>query len=209
MSTCPELDLLSVYLDEELPRQYEQKLKDHLDSCEQCKNYYESLKSIHNSLREDSQKIVFSDAELDESFLRLKTKMNYKAVITPAPFNFAKISKWVMPIITAAAVFVAVFLPIRFSRSVQIPSITPGLNHLVTPVKMIQETGIAREASLYQTNSIPTTENFTSATIDIFRPELSETIRISINLNGYADYNSQTSQESVILPASFAVDVRK
>ena len=62
---------------------------------------------------------------------------------------------------------------------------------------------------MYQTNSIPTTENFTSATIDIFRPELSETIRISINLNGYADYNSQTSQESVILPAYFAVDVRK
>ena len=46
MSTCPELDLLSVYLDKELPRQYEQKLEEHLSSCSECKMHFEKYQKI-------------------------------------------------------------------------------------------------------------------------------------------------------------------
>ena len=148
MSTCPELDLLSVYLDEELPRQYEQKIEAHLASCEFCNKYYKTLLNTHQSLQEDAKKIVFSEADLEDSFSRLKTKMNYKAVIRPTSFNFGQVAKWVAPIVAAAAVFVAVLLPGRFGQKVQNQILFPQITKTATPVKMIQETGVARESSL-------------------------------------------------------------
>ena len=209
MSTCPELDLLSVYLDEELPRQYEQKIEAHLASCEFCNKYYKTLLNTHQSLQEDAKKIVFSEADLEDSFSRLKTKMNYKAVIRPTSFNFGQVAKWVAPIVAAAAVFVAVLLPGRFGQKVQNQILFPQITKTATPVKMIQETGVARESSLVSTPYVSNSQDFTTATIDIFRPELSETIRISINLSGFYDLNSQTTREDVILPTSFVVDVNQ
>jgi hypothetical protein len=209
MSTCPELDLLSVYLDEELPRQYEQKLEAHLASCEVCNKHYKTLQNIHESLQEDAGKILFSEEDLEDSFSRLKTKMKYKSVTKSTSFNFGQVAKWVAPIVAAAAVFIAVLLPGRFGTKMQNQTLLPHITKTATPVKMIQETGIAREASLSQTPYVSSSQNFTTATIDIFRPELSETIRISINLSGFYDLNSQTTREDVILPTSFPVDVKQ
>ncbi|MBR4012281.1 MAG: hypothetical protein IKI98_05620, partial [Spirochaetaceae bacterium] len=92
------------------------------------------------------------------------------------------------------------------------PQIFSGINtsnQQVIPT-MLRETGVSREASLYSQTPVTTTgERLTTATIDIFRPELSETIRISINLTGFTDFNSQTPPRDVILPASIIVDVEK
>lgn len=208
MSTCPELELLSVYLDEELPRQYEQKLKDHLASCTECKVHYENLKSLHENLQLDAKNITPSERDLDEGFLRLKTKMNYKSVIKPS-FNFPSVAKWAFPFVAVAAIMVAVILPTRFSNRIEYTDFVPKFTQFATPVKMIQETGVARDATLYSTKTVSNEQNFTTATIDIVRPELSETIRININLSGLYNFNSQTPYEDVILPASFAVDVEK
>ena len=104
MSTCPELDLLSVYIDKELPRQYEQKLEEHLSTCSECKNQLNKMQFLHSTLQEDVCAISFSDSELDESFLRLKTKMNYKSVTTPTGFQFSSFARWSMPVITAAKI---------------------------------------------------------------------------------------------------------
>ena len=216
MSTCPELDLLSVYLDEELPRQYEQKLEKHLACCEECKKHYETLKTVHNNMREDSQKILFSDTELDESFLRLKTKMNYKSVVKTTSFQIPNLAKWAMPIVTVAALFLLVIFPIKttknqpfFNSQQQVFSAINTSNQYNIP-SMLKETGVTRDASLFATTPVFTTgERLTTATIDIFRPDLSETIRISINLDGFTYFNSQTPYEDVILPTSFTVDVAK
>lgn len=217
MSTCPELDLLSVYLDKELPRQYEQKLEEHLSSCSECKMHFEKYQKISTTLHQDASNISFTDNELDESFLRLKTKMNYKSVITPTGFQFSAFTKWAMPIVTVAAVFLAVILPIRAGKNsptqvLSQPQVFSAINtsNQQTIPPMLQETGVSREASLYSTTPVSTTgARLTTATIDIFRPELSETIRISINLNGFTDFNSQTPSRDVILPTSLFVDEEK
>lgn len=216
MSTCPELDLLSVYIDKELPRQYEQKLEEHLSTCSECKNQLNKMQFLHSTLQEDACAISFSDSELDESFLRLKTKMNYKSVTTPTGFQFSSFARWSMPVITVAALFLAVILPIRANKNspaqiISQPQVFSGINasnqqNMVS----LRETGVAREASLYSTTPISKTgERLTTATIDIFRPDLSQTITISINLSGFVDFNSQTTPRDVILPTSFIVDVEK
>ena len=130
---------------------------------------------------------------------------------------FSRIAKWTMPVVTAAALILAIVLPIRATKNLptQIlsqPQIFSGINtsnQQVIPT-MLRETGVSREASLYSQTPVTTTgERLTTATIDIFRPELSETIRISINLTGFTDFNSQTPPRDVILPASIIVDVEK
>ena len=216
MSTCPELDLLSVYIDKELPRQYEQKLEEHLSTCSECKKQLEKMQFLQSSLQKETSSISFSDSELDESFLRLKTKMNYKSVTTPTGFHYSNFARWAMPAITVAALFLAVILPVRANKNspaqiISQPQVFSGINasnqqNMVS----LRETGVAREASLYSTTPVSTTgERLTTATIDIFRPDLSQTITISINLSGFVDFNSQTTPRDVILPTSFIVDVEK
>jgi hypothetical protein len=167
-------------------------------------------------MREDSQKILFSDTELDESFLRLKTKMNYKSVVKTTSFQIPNLAKWAMPIVTVAALFLLVIFPLKttknqpvYNSQQQVFSAINTSNQYNIP-SMLKETGVARDASLYATTPVFTTgERLTTATIDIFRPDLSETIRISINLDGFTYFNSQTPYEDVILPTSFTVDVAK
>lgn len=218
MSTCPELDLISVYLDEELPRQYEQKLEKHIETCAECQAVYKTFKDSSNILQQDARNIVFSDKQLDESFLRLKTKMNYHAVTQSNNFGFSRILKWAMPVVTATAVLLAVVLPIRavkqnsvpvYAQQFYSPVKATAISNIQNIPSLLHEAGVAKEASLYTRTPVSTIEEkLTTATIDIFRPELSETIRISINLNGFANFNSQTPYEDVILPASFTVDVQ-
>jgi len=218
MSTCPELDLISVYLDEELPRQYEQKLEKHIETCAECQAVYKTFKDSSNILQQDARNIVFSDKQLDESFLRLKTKMNYHAVTQSNNFGFSRILKWAMPVVTATAVLLAVVLPIRavkqnsvpvYAQQFYSPIKATAISNIQNIPSLLHEAGVAKEASLYTRTPVSTIEEkLTTATIDIFRPELSETIRISINLNGFANFNSQTPYEDVILPASFTVDVQ-
>ena len=218
MSTCPELDLISVYLDEELPRQYEQKLEKHIETCAECQAVYKTFKDSSNILQQDARNIFFSDKQLDESFLRLKTKMNYHAVTQSNNFGFSRILKWAMPVVTATAVLLAVVLPIRavkqnsvpvYAQQFYSPIKATAISNIQNIPSLLHEAGVAKEASLYTRTPVSTIEEkLTTATIDIFRPELSETIRISINLNGFANFNSQTPYEDVILPASFTVDVQ-
>ena len=219
MSTCPEQDLLSVYLDEELPKTYEAKLQEHLESCNECKARFEQLKLLHSVFEQDKEAITFSDKELDESFLRLKTKMNYKMVTKNNTSPFTNFSKWVVPVVAAAAVFIAVILPFRISFKEPAQSFFPfisGNNKVystgqVAPVKLIQETGVARDAALY--NKVPVStigQGLSTTVIDIFTPDLkSENITININLSGFYNYNSQNPYEDDILTTSSLVDVKQ
>ena len=219
MSTCPEQDLLSVYIDEELPKTYEAKLQEHLESCSKCKAHFEQLKALHSAFNQDRETISFSDEELDESFLRLKTKMNYKMVTKNNTSPFTNFSKWIMPVVAAAAVFVAVILPFRVSSKEPVQSFSPfltGNNKVystgqVAPVNLIQETGVARDAALY--NQVPVStigQGLSTTVIDIFTPDLkSENITININLSGFYNYNSQTPYENDILTTSSLVDVKQ
>ena len=58
MSTCPEFDLYSVYLDHEMPNNLKHDFSKHLDECAECKSRFSRLNTIHTALRSDSQTLT-------------------------------------------------------------------------------------------------------------------------------------------------------
>ncbi len=60
MSTCPENDIHSVYLDGELPEEFLQEYEAHVASCPECSKKLEALTRLKGFVHEDSASIVFS-----------------------------------------------------------------------------------------------------------------------------------------------------
>ena len=59
MDTCPEKDIHSIYLDNELPKQYLEKYQSHIASCPKCQMQLEQLKNIRQTLKDDSDSLFF------------------------------------------------------------------------------------------------------------------------------------------------------
>ena len=106
MSTCPEKELISVYIDGEMPEKFVKDYEQHLFNCSDCRREYEKMLGISKILRREQEAFNLPDAYLDESFKRLQTKMNYAKNVGPEsrkPVSFH--SRWVVPFAAAAAVF--------------------------------------------------------------------------------------------------------
>ena len=115
MFTCPEDDIHSIYLDNELPPKFVAEYEAHLASCPKCKAKLEKFRKIHEELKEDSDSITLSKEFLDQSFERLQSRMRYaKAVNDSKPkaktLLFPELKKYIPAAVAAAAVF-AVMLP--------------------------------------------------------------------------------------------------
>lgn len=105
MSTCPEKDILSIYLDNELPQAYVADLENHVESCPKCKARLEKLKSMHLSLSDDSKSFVFDQKMLDDSYSRLQARLSYSTVTKKTiPFKSNKFKTVLLSSATGAAV---------------------------------------------------------------------------------------------------------
>lgn len=115
MSTCPEKDILSIYLDKELPQAYVAELENHVESCPKCKARLEKLKAMHQSLSDDSKSFVFDQKMLDDSYSRLQARLSYSSVTKKAvPFKTNKFKTAILSTATGVAVaaaLVAIILP--------------------------------------------------------------------------------------------------
>ena len=122
MSTCPEKDIHSVFIDGELPEIYKKDYLAHLESCPKCKKEYEKQKAIHDLLSSEADSMTLSQDELDKSFERLMAKMSYKKTISASEskigtvVKFPQFAKNIVTAVAAAAVF-AFVLPFGISLS--------------------------------------------------------------------------------------------
>ena len=74
MSICPENDIHSVYLDGELNSPYKEQYLEHLQSCPDCAEKLNKLKSVHEVLVKDSSSISLSEEQLETKILSTKAK---------------------------------------------------------------------------------------------------------------------------------------
>jgi len=122
MSTCPEKDLHSVYLDGEMPEEFAKQYESHLATCEKCRKELEKLKNLSSFYREDSISVKLNQVYLDQSFERLQTKMRF-AKNTGYHENNKNIlhsyTKWVSGFAAAAAVFALIVTPLKYSRNTE------------------------------------------------------------------------------------------
>ncbi|HZK19684.1 MAG TPA: hypothetical protein VFC68_03055, partial [Treponemataceae bacterium] len=148
----------------------------------------QELQLTHDVLQADSNGIHFTQKEIDESFNRLKIKMQFSKTIQKAdtrkPFSTVFIQR-LLPVATAALVF-AIIIPFRFTKS-SVP---------VADIPLLTQKKPSIQASFVQKKGIVSDENIGHYTIDIsatqldaidfFRPELTSDsqMKISITLTG-------------------------
>ena len=113
MSTCPDKDLYSAYVDGELQSPWKEKIEEHLVSCEKCRSVVDSYRKISLKLSEDS----FPVPDLDASFLKLCAKrqdfLKRMEINKNKPTSwFYKSNRIPVPALAAAALFLFVLTPI-------------------------------------------------------------------------------------------------
>lgn len=121
MSTCPEKDIHSLYLDNELPANFAKQYEAHIASCPKCKAELDSMRALHDVLKADADSLKLDQVFLDQSFERLQSRMRYSKVISkakaPAKIQlFPEVKKYLPAAVAAAAVF-AVMLPFSFRNN--------------------------------------------------------------------------------------------
>ncbi len=122
MSTSPEKDLHSVYIDGEMPENFISRYEDEISRNENAKAELEKMRSIHNFFQEDAKSKSVDKIFADKSFERLKTKMNYSKTLKFAETKhslIAPIAKYTASFAAAAAVFAFVFIPV-YNRGISL-----------------------------------------------------------------------------------------
>ena len=78
---CPDRQILSVYLDGELPSPWKEKLENHLAQCPQCQKQMESYRLVSASAVVDTesarQEAVFMEAAKERVWRNLETRQRF------------------------------------------------------------------------------------------------------------------------------------
>jgi len=112
MSTCPEKDIHSVYLDGELPEAYVKEYEAHLESCPECKKQLENLKVLRVIFDYDKKSMELSQKDMDDSFERLNARLSFSKHTKTNVLEF-KPKAWISAAIGAVAALAIVFIPAR------------------------------------------------------------------------------------------------
>lgn len=225
MSTCPDSDLFSVYLDGELPAQYCEKLEAHLSSCQDCRRKFDTLKGIHMTLKADAGDILISDKALEDSYTKLLAKKSYNNYKKNSSRRGDIFLKRVLPAM-AAALVIAVVLPIRLLNS--------GTVYLTTDSKVakpgiqdqLRRTGIATDSGINVMSIASQPENGSSSaqkaayaadlssalqnqiltSIDIFGSEINtKKIQITIDLSNVSGISTSDKDSMKLIPMTVSL----
>ena len=121
MSICPSKDLHSVFVDGELPLQFQQEYLSHLENCPICKRTVEKLQQIRNNFALDSNNIKLSSQQIENGYQKLEQMLTFKKITTAsAPrFNFSQFIPMMNRLVpaVAAALIIALFLPVGIKKA--------------------------------------------------------------------------------------------
>ena len=203
MYSCPSDDIHSIYIDNELPLSYIKEYEAHLQVCPECAAKAERIKKMHQLFQDDKasiEKNTTDGAFLDQSYMRLMTKMHYAK--NTKKVQKVPVSSVVTGIAAAAAVFVAVIIPVRLSSS---GTASPKSNVVasVVPVERPQAASFSNKNIVFNGNindnlthtvSTGTLKNTSLADVDVFRPEFQDStngLSIKFSVPGLEAESSQ------------------
>lgn len=225
MSTCPEHDMHSVYLDGELPQKYALEYESHMTTCQQCRDKYMKLQGISALLKEDADQHQLSSQEMEDSFARLQTKLRYQKTVREIQPKSINRFTWVVPTVAAAVLAFALILPARnrgssptvvtnSERPISIsasalasglanaPSVNYHQSRFMSDSAIIMDEPISRQhlktVSLSFDNAI--------STMDIFRPSFDEEQNISVKMT-LSDLHSIPSQGEIFVPIQMFITI--
>jgi len=169
---CPDQQLLSIYVDGELPSPWDEKMDVHLKECPACRGKVENFKHLRELINQDPSAKKTSQEELLKSkekiWRRIEEKRRFTAV--PYPRVWQRRISIPLPVAAAAAIIIALIV-VFFSRGGQI------LNN-----------GIAGKKANLDANFILAAEE-----------EIPGIIPSATDLNGVLQYLGQDGSEIIIL----------
>lgn len=181
MYSCPTDDIHSIYLDGELPEMYVKQYEEHIQQCSECRGKYERMRNLKNLLLADSKNCTPDSAFMTQSFERLETKMRYSKNtrrIISFPSSTVRYG-----IGAAAAVLLAIVIPVRAVSSRSSAPSSGQLASQITPIERPFATAIANKNIVINGNindnlahsvSSGNFENPRFADVDVFRPEFTD-----------------------------------
>lgn len=136
MSTCPEKDIHSIYLDGELPASYVAEYEAHVNACPSCQATLERQRRIRRVFAKDAETMELTKEQMDVSWEKLESKLNFTRTVQTVPVS-KKVSYFVAGI--AAAAVLGVVLPMgRSKSSVQVQDFQPvARTTLATPATTV------------------------------------------------------------------------
>ena len=106
MSKCPQNDMHSLYIDNELPESYALEYEAHVATCEHCKNKQKSYISLKDSL-----KTLDFTSSSNGNYEKLKTELRFRNTVSKSTNPFYEFTKKYSPLMVAATVL-AILLPV-------------------------------------------------------------------------------------------------
>ena len=125
MSICPENDIHSVYLDNELPEPFRTQYEEHLKSCSKCQKKLASLKAMSSLFKADSSQIGKITPSTSESFKHLQAQLSYSKITGRSEKNASRKNRTLFAGAAAGIAAVAAFaviLPVSFTKTQITPS---------------------------------------------------------------------------------------
>lgn len=158
MSTCPDSDLFSAYVDGEVPSPWKEKLEAHASSCPECAKRTERYKTQQNLIRQNQP--TLTETRLVESFSRLCAKRNVLVVAMAhthqqQPLYLAWTQKAVrIPVSALAAVLLlAVFFPSYFLLTKKEPVHANQQSLTILPGESTMNTNISQKMKALSTST--------------------------------------------------------
>jgi len=196
MSTCPNMELHSAFVDGEIANPWYDEIKTHVESCPDCKAHVERIKSIRDVFAADSAALNLDKNELDASYERLKSRLRYKKVAARTSGAYTDFARKFVPYAAAAAFLAAVIMPAANIRSqVKQHFNDIALLPVTSSVELINKTGIAADqnvnVSAFQVSDTnrsaipvqPVSLHVSNLTqVDVFKPEFSSSKTLPMNI---------------------------
>lgn len=201
MFTCPENDIHSIYLDDELPQEFLADYEEHIKNCPKCQAELETLRKVQTFFANDSKSLELDAAFLNQSFDRLQTKLHFtKVVNTAVPKK--RFNNYFIPFAAAAAAVFAVLAgPSRQRNNISHQNVAMVQDKIQVvsrqePVPITQGNVVVNgnlsgimNASNASVNSRQMYSCLTSA--DVFRPQFNES-SIKIYIPDMDGFNGMT-----------------
>jgi len=116
---CPDSQLLSIYVDDELPSPWNEKMDVHLKECPACREKVEKFKQLRELINKDASAKKTNEEELQKSKEKIWRRIEEKRRFVPYPGIWQRRISIPLPLAAAAAIIIALMV-IFFSGRGQI-----------------------------------------------------------------------------------------
>jgi anti-sigma factor RsiW len=104
---CPEPQLLSIFVDGELPSPWKEKMDAHLNECPSCREKFENFKKLRKMFNKDASAKRVSESEIQSSKEKIWRNIEAKRRFTPYSGIWRRRISISIPAAAAAAVIIA------------------------------------------------------------------------------------------------------